>query len=149
MPAQTSRRGVLLAAVIGCLLVFAGLVSTGDSLGSHHITAPAPAVAGDPFAAPRGAGSPATYGPRMPGRAATVTGHRLAPLGASGIGQLAERVASLADRTSPGPGDHLAVGPAGGDLWGSASRPTRLERVAVTEARAPRAASAAPAPPAA
>lgn len=58
MPAQTSRRGVLLAAVIGCLLVFAGLVSTGDSLGSHHITAPAPAVAGDPFAAPRGAGSP-------------------------------------------------------------------------------------------
>jgi hypothetical protein len=147
MPARMSCSHALLALVIGCLLFFASPVPTQDGAGSPGTAAPSPVLAGDPLAAPRAAPlHPATYSVRMTGRAKIVTGHGLAPLRSSGVIH-AERVASLTDPTSSGPGDHLAVGLAVAGLAVPASRSPRSERAITAACSAPQDTCRARAPP--
>lgn len=114
-----SRRRALLAALAGLLLVLVGIVSTEDTPGSR--------------------------GSAVPTASAVAADRAVAPPASSRVG---ERVGSSTDRTAPGPGDHLAVGPAVGDLGGPAFRSTLLERAAGTAPSRPRAAFGARAPPA-
>ena len=154
MPAQTSRRGVLLTVLVGCLLLLSGCVATENRGGSPGAAVTAAGVLGD-----RAVGSPAApahvalpvpqlSGRPAAGRAVTLTGHRPAGLMAGRIVQLNERVGSLDERASPGSGDDLAVRPTMSRLCSLAVRPTPPERVSAAAVGAPRAALAARAPPA-
>ncbi|SFL86841.1 hypothetical protein [Geodermatophilus ruber] len=136
MRARTSRGGLLLTVVAGCLLVLAGLVPTGS--GSSP-AGPAP-VTSSASAPTRVTTGYTASGPRITGSRAT-----LVP---SGPVQFVERIGSLDDRTSAGPGDRLAAGPAVEDPWADAPPAPRPDRTAARPASTPYAALGARAPPA-
>jgi hypothetical protein len=153
MPAQTSRRGVLLTVVIGCLLLLSGFAATEDRGGPPGAAVAAAGVFGDPAAGSRAAPAlvalpaPQLAGRPAAGRTVTLTGHRPAGLTAGGTVQLDDRVGSLDDRASAGFGDHVVVGRTANRLWPPAAGSTPLERVSAAAVGAPRAALAARAPP--
>jgi hypothetical protein len=145
------RRHVLLAAVLGSLLVLAGLLPSGD--GSTRAgalrgpsTAAGPAAAMSVPLSPTGPGVRAGGRP-APERAVIDTGSRLAAFTAGRLAQLVERAGPVQHRTFPGPGDHLATRPAAGVLVGFAFGPVSPGRVPALPPSTPRAAFGARAPP--
>jgi hypothetical protein len=145
------RRHVLLATVLGSLLVLAGLLPSGDgstragALRGPSTTAGPPAAMPVPLA-PTGPGVRAGGRP-APERAVLATGSRLAAFTAGRLAQLVERAGPVQHRTSPGPGDHLAMGPAAGGLVDFALAPASPGRVPAPAPSTPRAAFGARAPP--
>lgn len=147
MPARTSCRHALLALVIGCLLFFASPVPMQEGAGAPGTPVPSPTVAGDSLAAPRAATVHLnTHSTRMTGRAGIVTGQGLASFRSSKVIH-AERVASLTDPTSSGPGDQLAVGPVLAGLAVPASRSPQSELATTAACDAPQDPCRARAPP--
>lgn len=154
LSAQTARPRVALAAVISCLLVFAGLLSVHDRFRPADATGPAPASSGDRVVAHRVApavsatSSLRITGRQPEGRAVSPTGSRLPGGGSSDVLPPGERIGFLDDRASAGTGEHLSVGPGVVQPEIPAPRPAGVERVSARPTSAPHDASAARAPPA-